>query len=64
MSRPSQGRSVPGIDAQREAIRCFAEAESLDIIGEHTDVDALQETEAVASNFVAALLVETKSYAQ
>src|SRR5438270_5062469 len=39
VSRPSQGRSGLGIEAQREAIRRFAEAERLDIIGEHTEVE-------------------------
>jgi hypothetical protein len=39
VSRPSQGRSGLGIDAQRKAIRRFAEAESLEIIGEHTEIE-------------------------
>jgi DNA invertase Pin-like site-specific DNA recombinase len=39
VSRPSQGRSGVGIDAQREAVRRFAEAEALDIIGEHTEAE-------------------------
>jgi DNA invertase Pin-like site-specific DNA recombinase len=39
VSRPSQGRCGLGIEAQREAIRRFAETEGLDIIAEHTEVE-------------------------
>ena len=39
VSRPSQGRSGLGIEAQKETIRRFAEAESIKIISERTEVE-------------------------
>jgi DNA invertase Pin-like site-specific DNA recombinase len=39
VSRPSQGRSGLGIEAQKEAIRRFAEAEGIEIIAERTEVE-------------------------
>src|SRR5256885_7854025 len=60
VSRPSQGRSGLGIEAQREAIRRFAEAEGLDIIAEHTEVetgkgaDALERRPELAGALAAA----------
>jgi len=39
VSRPSQGRSGLGIEAQKEAIRRLAEAEGIKIISERTEVE-------------------------
>jgi len=39
VSRPSQGRSGLGIEAQKEAIRRFAEAEGIEIVAERTEVE-------------------------
>ena len=39
VSTNRQGRSGLGLDAQREAIRRFAEAEKLKIAGEHVEVE-------------------------
>jgi DNA invertase Pin-like site-specific DNA recombinase len=39
VSTDRQGRSGLGIDAQREAIRRFAEAEKLELAGEHVEVE-------------------------
>ena len=39
VSRPSQGRSGLGIEAQKEAIRRFAEVEGIEIIAERTEVE-------------------------
>jgi DNA invertase Pin-like site-specific DNA recombinase len=39
VSTAGQGRSGLGIEAQREAIRRFAEAEGLDVIAEHVEVE-------------------------
>src|ERR1700726_1638358 len=39
VSRPSQGRSGLGIEAQRESVRRFAEVEGIEVIGEHSEVE-------------------------
>jgi len=39
VSRPSQGRTGLGIEAQKEAVRRFAEAEGIEIIAERTEVE-------------------------
>jgi DNA invertase Pin-like site-specific DNA recombinase len=39
VSTDRQGRSGLGLDAQREAIRRFAEAEKLELAGEHVEVE-------------------------
>src|SRR6202790_4021884 len=39
VSRPSQGRSGLGIEAQKEAIRRFAEVEGIEIVSERTEVE-------------------------
>src|SRR5918998_216583 len=60
VSTASQGRSGLGLDAQREAIARFAEAEGLERIGEHTEVetgkgaDALERRPELAAALAAA----------
>src|ERR1700726_2663243 len=60
VSRPSQGRSGLGIEAQKEAIRRFAEAEGIEIIAERTEVetgkgaDALERRPELAGALAAA----------
>ena len=60
VSRPSQGRSGLGIEAQREAVRRFAQAEGIQVIGEHTAVwtgkgaDALDRRPELAGALAAA----------
>ena len=39
VSTDRQGRSGLGLDAQRETIRRFAEAEKLELAGEHVEVE-------------------------
>src|ERR1700686_5265634 len=47
VSRPSQGRSGLGIEAQKEAIRRFAEAEGIKLIAERTEVETGKGADAI-----------------
>jgi DNA invertase Pin-like site-specific DNA recombinase len=47
VSTHRQGRSGLGVEAQREAIRRFAEAEGIEILGEHVEVETGKGSDAL-----------------
>src|SRR5436190_12520646 len=47
VSTQKQGRSGPGLEAQRKAVLAFAAAEGLDVIGEFTEVESAKGSDAL-----------------
>jgi DNA invertase Pin-like site-specific DNA recombinase len=48
VSTDGQGKSGLGLDAQREAVRRFAEAEGLEVVAELTEIETGKGSDALA----------------